>query len=173
MHGIYIHACLYCESEKSINAGTLRTFGSLDIHLSEFQAAGEKKETAQLYKNVIRKRLIHLNEDPEVKVINKIPPSSLHIFMGFFNVLNNLVFTLWPNFNQWLSGKYIFRHGYHGGGFDGVNCNKILNNLQDLEVAFLNDCRQLLMPIITCFKDLKCVVDDFSLAPMSSILLLD
>ena len=25
--------------------------------------------------------------------------------------------------NQWLSGKYIFRHGYHGGGFDGVNCN--------------------------------------------------
>ena len=62
-----IHACLYCESEKSINAGTLRVFGSLDIHLSEFQAAGEKKETAQLYKNVIRKRLIHLEEDPEVK----------------------------------------------------------------------------------------------------------
>ena len=108
-----IHACLYCESEKSINAGTLRTFGSLDIHLSEFQAAGEKKETAQLYKNVIRKRLIHLDEDPEVKAINKIPPSSLHIFMGFINVLSDLVFTLWPNFNQWLSGKYIFRHGYH------------------------------------------------------------
>ena len=40
-----IHGCLYCESEKSINAGTLRTFGSLDIHLSEFQAAGEKKNS--------------------------------------------------------------------------------------------------------------------------------
>ena len=40
-----IHACLYSESEKSVNTGTLRTFGSLNIHLSEFQAAGEKKET--------------------------------------------------------------------------------------------------------------------------------
>ena len=40
-----IHVCLYYESEKSINTGTLRTFGSLNIHLSEFQAGGEKKET--------------------------------------------------------------------------------------------------------------------------------
>ena len=79
--------------------------------------------------------------------------------MGFIYVLSDLVFTLWPNFNQWLSRKYIFRQGYHGGGFDRVNCNKILNNRQDLEVAFPNDCRQL-MPIITCFKDLKCVTDD-------------
>ena len=60
--------------------------------------------------------------------------------MGFIYVLSDLVFTLRPNFNQWLPGKYIFRHGYHRGGFDGVNCNKILNNLQDLVVAFLNNC---------------------------------
>ena len=62
-----IHACLYCESEKSINAGTLRTFGSLDIHLSEFQAAGEKKKQHSCIKMLYEKGLFILMKIQKLK----------------------------------------------------------------------------------------------------------
>ena len=54
------HACLYCESEKSINTGSLRTLGSLDIHLSEFQAAGKKKKQHSCIKVLYEKGLFIL-----------------------------------------------------------------------------------------------------------------
>ena len=62
-----IHACLYYESEKSINAGTLRTFGNLDIHLSEFQAAGEKKRNSTAIKMLYEKGLFILMKIQKLK----------------------------------------------------------------------------------------------------------
>lgn len=46
-----------------------------------------------------------------------------------------------------------------GGGYDGANCNKILNSLDDLESKFVQGFPQLL-PITQCLQNFKQVVND-------------
>ena len=52
--------------------------------------------------------------------------------------------------------KHILCHGYQGG-FYGVNCNKIFQNLDDLEIRLHTYCPSFI-PVITCMKDFKKIV---------------
>ena len=46
-----------------------------------------------------------------------------------------------------------------GGGFDGSNCNRILNCLNDLETNISSNGLHDLLPVLNCLKSFKLVVD--------------
>lgn len=60
--------------------GKLRTFGSLATWHQKYMQDGCPHKSMMLYKNVINASL--LEEDPEKRVLDVIPPPELHLLMG-------------------------------------------------------------------------------------------
>ena len=126
------HACLYCEGECTLEPGNSRTLGSLDFWYNQYASDGCPKSRMKEYKNVIKPRLVYLDDDPELYIEHIIPPPELHILMGVVYKLSVLLLTLWPAFEKWLKSHYVMMRGYHGTGFDGNNASKLLSLIETL-----------------------------------------
>jgi len=100
------------------------------------------------YKNVIKPRLVYLDDDPELYIEHIIPPPELHILMGVVDKLSVLLLTLWPAFEKWLKSHYVMMLGYHGTGFDGNNASKLLSLIETLARDIVSDGRHDLITII-------------------------
>ena len=75
--------CCYCEAEKGMEAGEIRTFSHLKSCHDSFIEAGGKKENAQKFANCIHPPLLSVQGDPEV--LDVVPPPELHLLMGAVN----------------------------------------------------------------------------------------
>ena len=75
----------------------------------------------QKFKNVINECLVH--GEPEELVGDKLPLPELHLLIGIVNHYRKLILKIWPRLEIWERGKWTI-YGRHGGGLDGVNCNK-------------------------------------------------
>ena len=99
------YACLWCEGKSEILPGKPRTLGSLDEQLSSFIESGSQLNRMMDFKNVINKRLIYLEEDPETSLEHIAPPPELHLLMGVVDKLGGLLVELWPGMEAWLKQK--------------------------------------------------------------------
>ena len=59
-------------------------------------------------------RLIYQNEEPTTLILEKIPPSPLHLFMGIINELTKCLEQAWEGFPAWMKANSILKHGYQG-----------------------------------------------------------
>ena len=141
-------ACLYCEGECGLEAGKPRTLGSLDYHYERYVSDGKKRTRMQDYKNVINPRLVYHQEDPEIRLEQKVPPPELHIMMGVVDKLCTLLLCIWPLFEKWLKSHYIMMRGYHGSGLDGNNASRFLSLVNVLERDLTSSERIDLLPVI-------------------------
>ena len=150
------HSCLWCEGLSTLERGTLRTLGSLDTWYCLFAENGFNKKEMKNYMNVINPRILYLCENPDTILENLVPPPELHLLIGFVKSLGTLLLDAWPGFDQWLKSKNIFQRGYQGRGWDGNNSNRILANLDNLEVHISSNM-PILLPVVQCLKDFRSV----------------
>ena len=115
------YVCYICEGPSTLKSGKLRTFGSLHAHYTAYTLAGSVPKTMQNYKNVINKCLVE--GKPEELVGEQIPLPELHLLIGVVNHFYKVLGKVWPSLTLWGRGKWTV-HGRHGGGLDGVNCDK-------------------------------------------------
>ena len=68
----------------------------------------------------------------------------------------DLVIAIWglDEVLAWCKSNFIIRRGYHGGQFDGNNCKKILDRLDDLEVKCPKSC----LPLIELLRSFRPIV---------------
>ena len=136
--------------------GTIRTLGSLDYWYSQYAENGSIKKDMKNYMNVINPRILYYEENPDTVLEQLIPPPELHILIGFVKSLGILLLDAWPGFDQWLVSNNIFQRGYQGRGWDGNNSNRILKNLDSLEVD-VSKSMPMLLPVVQCLKDFRSV----------------
>ena len=58
--------CPYCKGEMSLEAGVLRTFGSLQVWHSTFEAGGSKMKDMRKFKNMNHPSLIKGDKDTTI-----------------------------------------------------------------------------------------------------------
>ena len=88
----------FLRRQKKSESGELRTFGSLDSHLENFEESGGHMKIAKNFKNFIRKRLIYKDQDPRDSILDFVSPPPRHLYMGVVNLLCNLMQDFWPGF---------------------------------------------------------------------------
>ena len=152
-------ACLWCEGVAGFDSGELRTLGSLDYWYQRYSTENQsKKLNMKEYMNVIKPRILHINDDPSTLLQYLIPPPELHLMLGIVSVLGNLLMDLWTGFDLWLKMQGVLQRGYQGRGWDGNNSNKILKNLENLERTVLSEASHLIS-IVHCLKNFRSVKD--------------
>ena len=87
--------------------------------------------------NCINPRIFYLNDDSNTLMEHLVPPPELHILIGVVSLLGTLILDIWSGFDDWLKSKCIFQRGYQGRGWDGNNSNRILKNVDSLEMELL------------------------------------
>jgi hypothetical protein len=119
-----------------------------------FIAAGGKLKEANKFSNVIHPSLIKV--DAEKLVLDQFPPPELHLLIGVVNRLMDIVIIQvgleWvENFTK---SVHIIRRGYHGGGYDGNNSKKLLDNIDIMANQLPIHC----LPVVSALRAFKPVV---------------
>ena len=151
-------ACLWCEGLSTEESGTLRTLGSFDLWHQKYLENNSKKSSMQYYMNCINPRILYLNDDSNTLMEHLVPPPELHILIGVVSLLGTLILDIWSGFDDWLKSKCVLQRGYQGRGWDSNNSNRILKNLDSLEMELLKT-EPHLVPFIQCLKDFRDVKD--------------
>ena len=108
------YACLYCEGERALRAGKMRTFGGIRKRHKQFLLSGGKLRDASKYANAINEPII--SEDDDKRVIAVIPPGELHLLIGAVDVHMNLLIRMYGlEYVESLVRSFgAIRHGYQG-----------------------------------------------------------
>ena len=131
----------------------MRTIGSLKARYKEFVEGGSNRKKMMDVKNVINPPIIE-GDDWDL-IIDKIPPPELHLMMGAANKIWDLLSSLWgKGADEWARSKGISKHGYNGGGLDGVNSNLLL----ELADQLVTICSLELQPMVVALQKLQLVV---------------
>ena len=147
------YACAFCEGESDLSCGKMRTLGTLKARYKEFVEGGSDKKKMMDAKNVINPPIIE-GDDCDL-VLDKIPPPELHLMMGAANKIWDLLSSLWgEGADKWARSKGITKHGYNGGGLDGVNSDLLLK-LADQLVTI---CPLELQPMVVALQKLQLLV---------------
>ena len=142
-------ACPYCEGMSDLTCGEMRTLGSLKSRFQEFVQNGSNKKKMMDVKNVINPPL--MEGDDNDLILYKIPPPELHLMMGGANKIWDLMSKMWgQEADKWATSKGISRHGYNGGGLDGVNLNKLRKYSDELA----SKCPLVLLPMAVALQKL-------------------
>ncbi|XP_047125706.1 uncharacterized protein LOC124807639 isoform X1 [Hydra vulgaris] len=155
------HPCTWCTAESSnlVNCGTLRTFGSLKQSFHAFSAAGSNTKNAKKFRNLVHESVLSLEDS--ALVIDLIPPMELHLLLGVVNHLFKILKNLWPKADEWLQALHIKYQPFHGGQFEGNSCNKLLKNLDLLQILAEKYNAFQVFPIIETFRKFENVVSCF------------
>ena len=148
------YACVYCEGEKKLDSGTLRTFGSIIEHNQDYVSAGCPTARMQQYKNISEDQL----------VLAMIPPPELHLLMGSTNVKLEVICSyleklgLEQHLWEWCSQHRVTRRGYNGKNrLDGNNSNSFLKQMEKL--TDMDWWPSELDPVLDCLNQLEEVKD--------------
>ena len=149
-------ACLWCEGISTLDSGKKRTLGSIDYWYNKYLENKSVKSSMKDFMNCINPRILYIDLDPDTLIEQLVSPPELHLLIGFVSLLGNFLLDVWPGFDDWLKSKNVIQRGYQGRGWDGNNSNKILENLDSLEIKMLEPFT-CLVPIVQCLKDFRSV----------------
>ena len=149
-------------SEESVDAPRDRTFGKLkESHQKFTDVYNGNKRKAKLADSTVNPSLIE--EDDDLRVLDKCPPGELHLLQGFTNHLffHGLVPLLGRDkAMKWPLALNVVSQSYHGEVFEGNAARKLIKNsdlLQSPEV--MNDIDPLaVQPYISAFKAMDALV---------------
>ena len=156
------YACIYCEGERGLEAGRLRSLARIIEYYDGFTSAGSDKRRMKEFANVVNVPLLKLENDDLMEAM--IPPPELHLMMGAVNHKLNLLSRLITKMEldeellwTWCDSKGITRRGYNGKNkLDGNNSSRFLSWIDELE-----KCEWFPIeagPIVDClmqFKEIK------------------
>ena len=113
MHGGK-YTCLYCEGERAMKLGKMRTFGNIRKRNRQFKESGGILKNAQKFANCIHEPI--LDEDDETRVISVIPPGELHLLIGAVDTHMNILIRMYGlKYVEKLARSVgATRHGYQG-----------------------------------------------------------
>ena len=153
--GCTTYPCGFCETARS-DFNTIaeheiiyRTFGLLFRNYEAFRLRSLNAKTKYVFaienKNVHVRRKPLAKGPPNVIILLKFPPMELHIKLGVVknlcNHLRDVLISLEMPLRlvEWYEKSLnIKRPNYHGGEFEGNQCNKLLQNLDMLQVMIEN-----------------------------------
>lgn len=148
------HPCCYCESTSSVwESAQARTLGTVRNNYLDWYKKGSKPQEAKAFKNCIHLPLI--NGPDNASIIDLVPPPELHLLMGPFNHIYKNMKKIWPDVDNWASRFHVKEVGYHGGGFIGGDCNKLLKNVDTLEQM----CPLSIFPYVKVLRKFRSVVE--------------
>ena len=156
------YACIYCEAEKGLVPGDLRTFGRLVECNEQYTKAGSRERDMKKFFNVVNPPLINAEEDQVVGDV--VPSPELHLLMGATNhkleLIRKYLSTkkledkLW----EWCNSKGVTRRGYNGRNkLDGNNSDRFLKHCGELKGV--NWFPDELCPVLDCLKAFMAVKD--------------
>ena len=134
---------------------------SLNENYASYAKAGFPQKDLQHFNNVINASLIEYEDAiADTCVIHKVTPPAVHMMMGATEKIVGGLRGQFKEFDSWARDNHIFRRGYQGGGFDGVNCKKILDKVDKIPLNFLpfSNCLRSLSTVVSmCFgRELHC-----------------
>ena len=121
----------------------LRDLGSLRKNYRDFIASGGNKENAKNFFSVVSAPMLE-GADSDL-VLTKLPIAELHIFLGLVNHILKYLDKAADNFDvkKWIKDVLkIDSQKYHGGTYEGPDCQKILKNLSKLHNALPDNLKK-------------------------------
>lgn len=111
------------------------------------------------FRSVQREPLILRHLPPSTKVIDVCALPWLHIRLGVVNHTVSKLFTAVPEAQAWPEALHLHHERYHGGGYEGNECEKLLKNVDQLErmLANLNKIEEgkRYLLVFQCFNELN------------------
>lgn len=146
------HPCIWCDSKKDRlhEAGALRTIGN--IH-EKFWRWYDSRNFAKEYGNAVHQSI--LKGEPNLEVIDILPPPELHFMMGPVNMIYKALEKEWPGVVSWVDACHVKRDPIHGGTFSGNGCKVLLSNIDRLRAIFLLYC----LPFVKALEAFSSVID--------------
>lgn len=138
-----------------------RTLGSLRRDNSKFVQAGSKIKNAKHFNNVVESPL--LQGDDSVRIDDIFVPPELHLFTGVVNYMIDYIADLTPAdfIIDFFKSKNIVRKDYQGGKFEGNQCSRIMEHLDQMETMILNKLNFNIsiacMPLLDTLRKFKAV----------------
>ena len=168
MSGSAKHPCVYCDVERVKGVwgkkGELRTFRSITEQYENWCEDGCKTDRAKLFKNCVGNPLLQApDDDPDTKIIVRMPPPALHCKLAVNHFLSELC-KVWPNLLDWINSLNLVFEPYHGHTLEGNGCSKVLKNLDLLEEIIPPQ----FLPFLQCLKNFRDTLDScfgYSLDP--------
>ena len=104
------------------------------------------------FMNCINPRIMYFDLDTAILIEHLVALPELHLLIGFVSLLGNFLLDTWRGYDNWLKSTNVIQRGYQDRGWNGNNSNKILENLDSLEINMLESFA-CLIPIVQCLKD--------------------
>ena len=124
------HPCPYCQTDNLKIIDEERTIKNIKDNADNFNENGGKSKNAKLFKNCISYPLL---PEEDNSVIDLCPPPELHLLLGSVKHLYDNMKKEWPGIDKWLKIINIEQVKYHGGSFNGNDCNKMLEKIDVLQ----------------------------------------
>ena len=126
------HPCSWCSIDfTNLEAGALRTLGSLRESYKSFLSAGSILAKAKHTDNVVRPPILSGAND--TLILDILPPPKLHLLFEVVNHIFQKMKSVWPNAEKWPTSLNMKMSPYHGGMFEGNECRKHLWNMDRLQ----------------------------------------
>lgn len=163
------YPCIYGECTKTTKKcmwkkGKERTLESLSSSQERWMSeTGGNRKQLMNYRNVEFQPLLRPisdNSNSSTKILTKVPPPPLHTFrLGPVNHVIKCLSNHYPNLKKKLSDLNVVEERYHGTGYEGNECKKILNNIDKLEIPDnLADFKDVLYKLQDVNKLVSCPV---------------
>jgi hypothetical protein len=124
------YACYWVKNDENDDY-PMRTFEGNREHNQAWVNDGSDPDRL---KNFFNCRSVPMDFFPQNGIIlSHVPPPSLHIMLGMVNHFYDSLELLWKNINKWAEELQIVRTEYHGGGFEGRECRKLVDGVDVLE----------------------------------------
>ena len=156
--------CGHCDAKQPLTlerpSGKLYTLGILRGHHRRFKAAGSPKKKQADYDNVVNEVLF--DEDDEEYVIDIFPPPVLHLKLRTVNhICDHLSLQTQKHCGcdlvlEFAKEENIVRKSYHGGNYQGNQCNDIMKKVDKLEQKLPRKLRK----FTKCLRKFKVIVDE-------------
>ena len=140
--------CGHCNAETPFDfgeGGQLYTLGDLREQHREYVFAGCPRDRQREFDNVVNWPLLH---GPDTMlVLDRFPPPVLHLKLRTVNHICDKLSELTKKkcdmdiVLEFTKENWIVRKNYHGGNYQGNQCNKILANVDLLEAKLPEDLR--------------------------------
>ena len=151
------HPCCFCEvtSERLHQEDHPRTLGSLRKSFEAFKISD--KPVAAQFLNSIHEPL--LSGPDETEILDLLVPPELHILLGVVNHLYQGMKKIWAAASSWPQKLHIKPSPQHGGeNFNGPACQKLLKNIDQLELLTQASSSFQAQPFVRAFRDFQAVV---------------
>lgn len=125
--------------------------------------SGGSKSKAKFFHNVIQESILFCGEDDNIKVMQFCALPLLHILLGVVNRMFSEMSAKVSIVSEWPKALHLRQENYHGLGFEGNECKRLLESLPVLYDMMTSDDIEVLRPylrILESFKDVNHLVHE-------------